>query len=97
MQQKRANKKKDIDAEYRSIDYKKALLSKPDGLFEQFCLVMFLAVGIAIYFGPLIMSPVNAWMAVAFTIVPAITTGWVLFSLLRVVRYKEKYTKKIDK
>ena len=89
---KKRKKKNDRVVEYRSIDYKKALLSKPDGLFEQFTLVIFLAIGVAIYFGPLIASPVDAWLAVGISIVPSITTGWVLFAIIRVIRYKDKYS-----
>lgn len=75
------------------IDYKKLLLSKPDGLFEQFALIILFACSFAIYFAPLVFSELKPLSAVMIAIFPTISTGWALFSIVRLLRYKEKYTK----
>ncbi len=75
------------------IDYKKLLLSKPDGLFEHFVLIILLACTFAFYFAPLVFSELKPLNAVLIVIFPALTTGWGLFTIVRLLRYKEKYTK----
>ncbi len=76
-----------------AIDYKKVLLSKPDGLFEQFALIILLACAFALYFAPLVFSDITPLSAVLYALFPTFTTGWALFSLVRLLRYKDKYTK----
>ncbi|MFV0499262.1 MAG: hypothetical protein ACK5NF_04425 [Bacilli bacterium] len=76
-----------------TIDYKKLLLSKPDGLFELFALVFLIACTFAFYFAPLTFSKIEPTKAIMMSIVPAFISGWGLFTLVRLVRYKKKYTK----
>lgn len=79
----------------RSINYKKILTTKPTGLFEKFTFLVFLTMGFAIYFGPFLFSDVSPVNAILAASIPSLTTSWILFTLLRLVRYKDIYT--IDK
>lgn len=75
------------------IDYKKLLGSKPDGLFELFALVILLACAFTFYFAPLAFTEVPPLKAILLVVFPTLISGWALFSLVRLLRYKEKYTK----
>ena len=86
------SKKQKKQVEYRSLDYKKAIFSRPEGLFELVILVILLMLSFSVYFGPLLLSPMGPVRAILVTIIPAFCLGWILFSIVRVLRYKDKYT-----
>ncbi len=75
------------------IDYKKLLLSKPDNLFELFAFIILLSCTFAFYFSPLVFSEITPLKAVTIAAIPSLISGWALFSLVRLLRFKSKYTK----
>jgi len=77
----------------KDIDIKKVLLSKPQGLFELVVLIILMTLFFILNFGMNMSIEAPLFESVMISLLPTLTTSWATFSLIRLMRYRNKYTK----